>query len=52
MARVSPFHSSNPADPDVYHDQGNCSRGKLIPPQNRLGGTGGYRKCKVCEDLG
>ncbi len=52
MAKVSPYHSSNPSDPDVYHDHDDCWSGKQIPPRNRLSGTGGYRKCEICVDLG
>jgi hypothetical protein len=50
--KVSAFHSSNESDPDVYHDQSECAAGKRIPSYNKLSGTGGYRKCKVCNDLG
>lgn len=52
VAKVSPFHSSNPTDPDVYHDQSECHAGKRIPSQNKRQGTGGYRKCRICADLG
>lgn len=51
MAKVSPYHSSNPTDPDVYHDHDDCVSGKQIPARNRLSGTGGNRKCKICISL-
>jgi len=49
---VNAFHSTNVSDPDVYHDHDNCPTGKQIPAYNRAAGTGGYRKCKQCVDLG
>lgn len=49
MARVTPFYSNNPSDPDVYHDDSECSRGKAIPASNRRAGTNGYRRCLVCS---
>ena len=27
MSKVSPFYSSNPADPDVWHDEDTCPPG-------------------------
>ena len=52
MAKVSPFHSSNPADPDVWHDEGTCPPGKQIPWYNRVPGKGyGHRKCKKCIEI-
>jgi hypothetical protein len=52
VAKVAPYHSSNPSDPDVYHDHDDCPSGQQIPPQNRQGGTGGYPRCKHCVNLG
>jgi hypothetical protein len=52
MAKVSPYYSSNPSDPDVYHDHDDCPTGQQIPPQNKLPGTGGYRRCHQCEAKG
>lgn len=52
MAKVAPYHSSNPSDPDVYHDHDNCPTGQQIPAANKESGTGGYRKCKQCEEMG
>jgi hypothetical protein len=48
MAKVSPYHSSNPSDPDVYHDHDNCPTGQQIPPQNKMPGTG----CEQCGRQG
>lgn len=52
MTKVAPYHSSNPSDPDVYHDHDNCLTGQQIPPANGVAGTGGYRRCKQCTDMG
>lgn len=51
MAKVSPFHSKRPNDPNVYHDNNNCTEGNNIEPKNRASGTGGRPKCKHCERL-
>ena len=52
MAKVYPFHSSNPADPDVWHDESICPPGRQIPPRNRVPGKGsGNRKCKKCIEI-
>lgn len=51
MAKVPSYHSSNPSDPDVYHDHDNCPTGQQIPARNRRPGTGGYRRCKQCREL-
>jgi len=51
MGKVSNYHSSNPSDPDVHHDQSTCPTGQQIPAQNKVSGTGGYRKCKQCTDM-
>ena len=52
MAKVPAYHSSNPTDPDVYHDHDNCPTGQQIPPRNRKSGTGGNRRCEQCINLG
>ncbi|MFW7413473.1 hypothetical protein [Demequina sp. SO4-18] len=49
--KVNPNHSSNPTDPDVYHDHNDCVSGAQIPASNKVSGTGGYRKCDHCKDL-
>lgn len=51
MPKVPPYHSSNPSDPDVYHDYDDCPAGKQIPSWNRLEGKGGYRRCERCKDM-
>ena len=52
MAKVYPFHSSNPADPDVWHDEDTCPPGRQIPARNRVPGKGeGNRKCKKCIEI-
>jgi hypothetical protein len=51
MTTVSPYHSSNPADPDVYHNHDNCPSGQQIPARNRLSGKGGHAQCKHCKKL-
>jgi hypothetical protein len=52
MAKVAPYYSSNPSDPDVYHDHDDCPTGQQIPPANRTPGTGGYRRCQQCTAMG
>lgn len=52
MAKVAPYHSIHPSDPDVHHNHDNCPSGQQIPAANRRGGTGGYPLCKHCIDLG
>ena len=50
--KVSPYHSSNPTDPDVHHDHGDCPSGQQIPAKNRAAGTGGHPRCKHCQKMG
>ena len=52
MAKVAPYHSSNPTDPDVYHDHNDCPSGSQIPDANLRPGTGGYRRCETCIKMG
>lgn len=52
MAKVAPYHSINPRDPDVYHDHDDCPNGQQIPPENLRSGTGGYPRCGSCERMG
>lgn len=43
------YHSSNPSDPDVYHESDSCPTGQQIPAKNRLEGKGvGNRPCQQC----
>ena len=51
MARISPVHSTNPTDPDVYHECSNCQYYQQIPDRNKAAGTGGYRRCDRCTSL-
>lgn len=51
MSKVSPYHSTNPSDPDVYHDHDDCPSGSQIPARNRASGTGGYRRCRTCVSM-
>ena len=48
--KVAAYHSSNPSDPDVYHDYDDCPAGQQIPSWNKRSGTGGYPRCKRCID--
>jgi hypothetical protein len=50
VSKVEPYHSSNPSDPDVYHDYDDCPTGQQIPGSNRLTGNGGFRRCKQCTE--
>lgn len=36
MAKISPCHSSNPSDPDVYHDHDDCPTGQQIPAPEQV----------------
>lgn len=51
MAKVPAYHSTNPSDPDVYHDHDDCPPGSLIPAHNRASGTGGYDRCEKCVGM-
>jgi len=51
MAKISPWHSSRPSDPAVYHDNDRCTEGNNIERQYRTPGTGGRRRCKHCDEL-
>lgn len=50
--KVSPYYSINPADPDVYHDHGDCPSGQQIPSSNKRQGTNNYPRCKHCVAMG
>jgi hypothetical protein len=41
------YHSSNPEDPQVYHDDNDCPEGKKIKPEHWA--PGAAWKCKVCK---
>lgn len=51
MAKVEPFHSVQPNDENVYHDNDKCTEGNNIEPANRREGTGGRERCKHCSRL-
>jgi hypothetical protein len=51
MSKVTPYHSSNPADPPVHHDHDDCPAGQTIPAANRMDGDGGRRPCEHCRAL-
>jgi hypothetical protein len=48
--KTFPYHSTNPTDPDVYHNHNDCPTGEQIPVDDRANGTNGYRQCEQCED--
>lgn len=52
MVKVAPYYSSDPRDPDVYHDHDDCPSGQQIPDQNKRLGTNGYRRCEHCVRMG
>lgn len=55
MAKVAPYYSNNPADPDVWHDHDDCPSGQQIPERNRRPGKGpneSYRRCEHCVKMG
>lgn len=51
MAKVSPWHSIEPSDPQVYHDDTSCKTGNAIQTINRRGGTGNKPRCQQCADI-
>ena len=43
------YYSTNPSDPDVYHDHSDCPTGQQIPSYNKAWGQpAGYRRCVQC----
>ena len=56
MPKVAAFHSVNetnkPIQNRVHHNNSDCPSGYDIPKKERIPGTGGYRLCKRCKDLG
>jgi|GEM_PF-380403 len=50
--KTNPYYSSNPSDPDVYHDHLDCPTGQQIPLYNKVSGTGGNRRCEQCAVKG
>jgi len=56
MAKVAAYHTTSPEYPpshrNVYHDHDDCHDGKAIKAKDRVSGTAGRPRCKVCIDLG
>lgn len=48
---TSPYHSTDPTDPQVYHDYIDCPNGQQIDPGHKKDGTGGLPRCGSCERL-
>jgi hypothetical protein len=48
----APYHTTSDEEPPehraVYHNYNDCYEGKKIKPWNRVAGTGGKQRCKVC----
>ncbi len=51
MAKVAPYHSKNPTDPDVHHNNDNCPSGKQIPAHNWASGTNNWPLCQHCREI-
>nr|WP_300142248.1 hypothetical protein [Propionicimonas sp.] len=49
--KCSPYHSTDPTDPRVYHDYRNCPNGQRIEPENWVAGTGNLPRCGGCRRL-
>ena len=53
MAKVAPFHSSNPnVSPKVYHDNSSCTEGNNIEAKYKNAGTDNRPRCASCTRLG
>lgn len=52
MAKVPPYYSINPSDPDVYHDHDDCPSGQQIPDHNKRYGTNNDPRCEHCRAMG
>jgi hypothetical protein len=52
VARVSPYYSISPEDPEVHHNHDDCEDGKRILAHNKRYGTDNRRLCEVCDGLG
>jgi hypothetical protein len=54
MSKIPDFYSINeikkPIEKRVYHDNNACAPGRDIPANERRPGTGGYRRCDVCQE--
>lgn len=54
MAKVSPFHSTNPnlaPDKKRYHDDNTCTEGNNIEPHYKKSGTDNRPKCARCKEI-
>lgn len=49
--KVADYHSTEPSDPDVYHDYSDCPNGQQILPKNRASGRGGNPRCGNCKRM-
>lgn len=45
------WHSTNPNDPPVYHDNTLCPAGANIKPEHKVYGRDNRRLCEICEKL-
>ncbi|CAN5772299.1 hypothetical protein BH23ACT4_BH23ACT4_14100 [soil metagenome] len=48
---TTPYHSSDPTDPRVYHDYSDCPNGQQISPENLMPGTGNLPRCGSCQNM-
>lgn len=51
MSTVSPYHTTNPEHPNVYHDKDTCPDGKRILQKDKVNGTGNRPHCKECPKV-
>ena len=49
--RTYPYHSTDPKDPEVYHNHNDCPAGEQIPTGDRANGANDYPHCEQCKDL-
>lgn len=49
--KVYPYHSTDPRDPRVYHDYGDCPNGQQIKSSNKAQGEGGLPRCGNCQRM-
>lgn len=49
--RTNPYHSTDPRDPQVYHDYRDCPNGEQVEPKNWASGTGNLPRCDGCKRL-
>ena len=50
MAKVTPYYTSEPETPEVYHDDDACPHGQRIKPEHLRYGTGARDLCSWCEE--